>query len=57
MGSRANVSVPISFGLPMIAVGIALLVAATRTGSVLFWISGAVTLAVGFGLFGSGKTL
>jgi hypothetical protein len=57
MGPRTNVSVPISFGLPLLAVGISLVVAAARTGSTVLWISGAVALALGLVFFSSGKTL
>ncbi len=57
MGPKTNVSVPISFGLPLIAVGIALLVAATRNGAIEFWASGAIVLILGLALFASGKTL
>ncbi|MGZ5340501.1 MAG: hypothetical protein ACXWED_03730 [Solirubrobacterales bacterium] len=57
MGPKANVSVPISFGLPLLAVGIVLLVAAEQTGATLFWISGAIAVALGLVFFSSGKTL
>jgi hypothetical protein len=51
------VSVPISFGLPLIAVGIALVVAGINGDRSRFLIAGVVVLAVGIGLFGSGKRL
>lgn len=57
MGPRTNVSVPISFGLPLLAVGIALLVAAGSTGAILFWVLGAAAVALGLVFFSSGKTL
>jgi hypothetical protein len=57
MGPKMNVSVPISFGLPLLAVGISLLIAATRTGGTVLWISGVVAVALGLVFFSSGKTL
>jgi hypothetical protein len=57
MGPKTNVSVPISFGLPLLAVGIVLLVAAGQTGATLFWIAGAISVALGLVFFSSGKTL
>lgn len=57
MGPRTNISVPISFGLPLIAVGLALLVAGVRTDRLLFWITGIAGLALGVGLFATGKRL
>jgi hypothetical protein len=57
LGPRLNVSVPISFGLPLIVVGLALLVAALRTGDAIYWISGGVLGALGIALVGSGKRL
>ena len=57
MGPRTNISVPISFGLPLIAVGLALLVAAVRTGALVFWITGVGGMALGVVLFASGKRL
>jgi hypothetical protein len=56
-GSGLNVSVPISFGLPLLVVGIALIAAAITTGNLIFWISGAVAGAAGVLLFASGKRL
>ena len=56
-GRSTGVSVPISIGLPLIAVGIALIVAASRRGGAGYWISGSVVLALGLGLFATGKRL
>jgi hypothetical protein len=49
--------VPISFGLPLLAVGLVLVLAGIRVDSTAFWIGGAVCLALGFVLFTSGKRL
>ena len=57
MGPKLGVSVPISFGLPILAVGLALVIAAARTGSTLFWILGGVGLLGGAMLFATGKSL
>ena len=56
-GPGLNVSVPISFGLPLIAVAIALIVAAASSGSVVLWIAGVVAGVLGLTLFASGKRL
>jgi hypothetical protein len=56
-GPGLNVSVPISFGLPLVVVGIALIAAAFASGGAVFWITGAVALAAGVLLFASGKRL
>jgi len=56
-GPATGVSVPISFGLPLIAVGIALIVAAINSGGIAFSIGGAVALVGGLLLFASGKRL
>jgi hypothetical protein len=56
-GPGLNVSVPISFGLPLIVVGLALLFAATTTGRALYWVLGGVALAGGLALFATGKRL
>jgi len=56
-GPGLNVSVPISFGLPLVVVGIALIAAAVASGTVVLWITGAVALAGGVLLFASGKRL
>jgi hypothetical protein len=56
-GPGLNVSVPISFGLPLVVIGIALIAAAVASGGTIFWITGAVALAAGVLLFASGKRL
>jgi O-antigen ligase len=56
-GPRLNVSVPISFGLPLIVVAIALVAAAANSGGVILWVAGAVTGLLGLVLFASGKRL
>ena len=56
-GPGLNVSVPISFGLPLVVVGIALIAAAFASGSPILWIGGAVAGAAGVLLFASGKRL
>jgi hypothetical protein len=56
-GPGLNVSVPISFGLPLVVVGIGLVAAAVASGGAVFWITGAVALATGIQLFASGKRL
>jgi hypothetical protein len=56
-GPGLNVSVPISFGLPLVVVGIALIAAAVTTGTVVFWVTGAVALGAGILLFATGKRL
>jgi hypothetical protein len=56
-GPGLNVSVPNSFGLPLVVVGIALIAAAVTSGGVLFWVAGAVAMALGVILFASGKRL
>jgi hypothetical protein len=56
-GPGLNVSVPISFGLPLVVVGIALVATAVARGGVFFWVSGAASLAAGILLFASGKRL
>jgi hypothetical protein len=57
LGSELGISVPISFGLPLLAVGLVLALAAIRVGSTAFWVGGVVCLALGFVLFASGKRL
>jgi hypothetical protein len=57
LGRSTGVSVPISFGLPLIAVGIALVVAGINGDRIGFLIVGVVVLVAGVGLFGSGKRL
>jgi hypothetical protein len=56
-GPGLNVSVPISFGLPLVVVGIVLIAAAVTSGGALFWIAGAVLTIAGILLFASGKRL
>jgi hypothetical protein len=56
-GPGLNVSVPISFGLPLVVVGVALIAAAFASGSAIFWITGCVAMAAGVLLFASGKRL
>jgi hypothetical protein len=56
-GPGLNVSVPISFGLPLVVVGIALIAAAVTTGNIIFWVTGAIALAAGILLFATGKRL
>lgn len=56
-GPRMNVSVPISFGLPLLAIGLALVFAALRTDRALFWILGALGVSLGALLLASGKRL
>ncbi|MFL5908601.1 MAG: hypothetical protein ACJ75Z_13520 [Solirubrobacterales bacterium] len=56
-GPGLNISVPISFGLPLLVVGIALIAAAAASGAVIFWIGGGVCAVAGIILFASGKRL
>jgi hypothetical protein len=56
-GPGLNISVPISFGLPLIVVGLALLFAASTTGRALYWVLGAVIGIGGVALFATGKRL
>jgi hypothetical protein len=56
-GPGLNVSVPISFGLPLVVVGIALVAAAVTSGAIVFWITGVIALAGGVLLFATGKRL
>ncbi|HEY7267187.1 MAG TPA: hypothetical protein VH501_05800 [Solirubrobacterales bacterium] len=56
-GPGLNVSVPISFGLPLVVVGVALIAAAFASGGAIFWITGVLALALGILLFASGKRL
>jgi hypothetical protein len=56
-GPGLNVSVPISFGLPLVVIGIALIAGAVASGSVLFWISGGIATVGGVLLFATGKRL
>jgi hypothetical protein len=56
-GPGLNISVPISFGLPLTVVGIVLIAAAAASGSVVFWIAGGISAVAGVALFASGKRL
>jgi hypothetical protein len=56
-GPGLNVSVPISFGLPLVVVGIALIAAAVASGRTVFWITGSLATIAGVALFASGKRL
>jgi hypothetical protein len=56
-GPRLNVSVPISFGLPLVVVGLFLCVTAAGTGRTLLWILGGASALAGALLFASGKRL
>jgi hypothetical protein len=56
-GPGLNVSVPISFGLPLVVIGIALIAAAVASDSILLWISGGIATVAGILLFASGKRL
>ena len=56
-GSTLNVSVPISFGLPLIVVGLFLVVTAVTTDKVFFYALGGAALVGGALLFASGKRL
>jgi hypothetical protein len=56
-GPGLNVSVPISMGLPLVVVGVALIAAAFASGSAVFWFTGGAATAVGILLFASGKRL
>jgi hypothetical protein len=56
-GPGLGVSVPISFGLPLIVVGLVLAITAAATDSVVFWVAATVTLAGGVLLFASGRRL
>lgn len=57
LGPGLNVSIPISFGLPLVVVGIALIAAAASTDSLVFWIGGGVAAVAGIILFASGKRI
>jgi hypothetical protein len=56
-GPGLNVSVPISFGLPLVVIGIALIAGGVASDSVLLWISGGIATVAGILLFASGKRL
>jgi hypothetical protein len=56
-GPKLNVSVPISFGLPLIIVGAVLIAAGLSTERLAFYVLGGVMLVAGVVLFASGKRL
>jgi len=56
-GPRLNVSVPISFGLPLVVVGLFVIFTAARGGTAFLWILGGVMAVAGALLFASGKRL
>jgi hypothetical protein len=56
-GSTLNVSVPISFGLPLIVIGGFLVITAITSGGALFYAIGGAALVGGVALFASGKRL
>ena len=56
-GSRLNVSVPISFGLPLLVVGLFMIATAASTDRTYLWAIGGVTAVAGALLFASGKRL
>jgi hypothetical protein len=56
-GPGLNVSLPISFGLPLVVIGIALIAGAVASGSAVFWITGGIATVAGIVLFASGKRL
>jgi hypothetical protein len=56
-GPALGVSVPISVGLPLIVVGLALLLAGLSTNKLIYWILGGGILAAGLSLFASGRRL
>lgn len=56
-GSKLNISVPISFGLPLMVVGLFLLITGVTAGSAFLIVLGTVALVVGALLFASGKRL
>jgi hypothetical protein len=56
-GPRLGVSVPISFGLPLMVVGLFVLVAALRGGSLALGVLAAFLAVVGVALLASGKRL
>ena len=56
-GRRTWISVPISFGLPLIVIGLFLLITGATTGGAFFLVIGALALVAGVALFASGKRL
>jgi hypothetical protein len=56
-GSKLNISVPISFGLPLMVVGLFLLITGVTAESAFLIVLGTVALVAGALLFASGKRL
>ena len=56
-GPRLNISVPISFGLPLVVIGSFLVITAIHTDGMLFYALGGVAVVAGVILFASGKRL
>jgi hypothetical protein len=56
-GPGLNVSVPISFGLPLIVIGLFMAITGATRDALLLLIVGAVVFVLGVGLFASGKRL
>lgn len=56
-GRRTGISVPISFGLPLIVIGLFLLITGATTGGAFFLVFGGLALVAGVALFASGKRL
>jgi hypothetical protein len=57
LGPRLNVSVPISFGLPLVVVGVTLIAAGAASDIPIFLITGFAATVGGVLLFASGKRL
>lgn len=56
-GSKLNVSVPISIGLPLLVVGGFVIFTAVKTGATVLWVFGVTMALVGALLFATGKRL
>jgi hypothetical protein len=56
-GPGLNVSVPISFGLPLVVIGIALIAGGVAADRAVLWIAGGIATIAGVLLFASGKRL
>jgi hypothetical protein len=56
-GRRTGISVPISFGLPLIVIGLFLLITGATRGGAFFVVVGGLALVAGVALFASGKRL
>lgn len=56
-GSRLNISVPISIGLPLIVVGLFLAITGVTRDQAILLAPGAIATAVGIALFASGRRL